>query len=278
MNLKCSVCLLSALLATTPAFPATYTTQKEEPVKTITNQWNGRHVAFLGDSITDPNNRSASKHYWEFLAEWLGIHPHVYAKSGHQWDDIYHQAERLKAEGTEVDAILIFAGTNDYNAGVPLGPWYDYKPVETTVKGGGREVRLQRTPQQTDQTFCGRINRVMDYLKTNFPDKQIIVLTPLHRGAARFSGNNIQPEESFPNRLGLYIDDYIKEVKETSTVWAVPVIDLSSLSGLYPTNDAHARYFHNRDTDRLHPNTEGQRRMALTLMYQLLALPGGFQL
>jgi len=26
----------------------------------------------------------------------------------------------------------------------------------------------------------------------------------------------------------------------------------------------------------LHPNAEGHRRMALTLMYQLLALPAGF--
>ena len=42
-------------------------------------------------------------------------------------------------------------------------------------------------------------------------------------------------------------------------------------------NDAHARYFHDKDTDRLHPNAEGHRRMALTLMYQLLALPASFR-
>lgn len=32
-----------------------------------------------------------------------------------------------------------------------------------------------------------------------------------------------------------------------------------------------------KDTDRLHPNAEGHRRMALTLMYQLLALPASFR-
>lgn len=277
MYLKCSVCLLSALLTAMPALPATSTNDRaEEPVHTLANQWEGKHVAFLGDSITDARHVGTKKCYWEYLTEWLGIHPHVYAKSGNQWNDVYRQAERLKAEGTEVDAIIIFAGTNDYNAGIPLGPWYTYEPTETIVKGGGKEVRVQRLPQLTDKTFRGRINRVMDYLKTNFPDKQIIVLTPLHRGAARFSGNNIQPEETFPNRLGLYVDEYINTVKETANVWAVPVIDLGSLSGLYPVNDAHTRYFHDKDTDRLHPNAEGHRRMALTLMYQLLALPSGF--
>ena len=33
------------------------------------------------------------------------------------------------------------------------------------------------------------------------------------------------------------------------------------------------RYFSNPETDQLHPNAEGHRRMALTLMYQLLTLP-----
>ena len=56
-------------------------------------------------------------------------------------------------------------------------------------------------------------------------------------------------------------------------MWAVPVIDMNSASGLYPMLDEHAQYFNKRDTDRLHPNDEGHRRMARTLMYQLLALP-----
>ena len=192
-------------------------------------------------------------------------------------DGVLRQAERLKADGTEVDAIIIFAGTNDYNAGIPLGEWYDYAQTETTVKGGGKEVRTRRMPQTNDATFRGRINRVMDYLKTNFPEQQIIILTPIHRAAAQFSNQNIQPEEAFPNKLGLYVDAYVNAVKETAGVWAVPVIDLNSLSGLYPMNDAHARYFHDKDTDRLHPNAEGHRRMALTLMYQLLALPASFR-
>lgn len=276
MYMKLSVCLLSALLTALPAFPASSQPASDEPVQATANQWKGKRVAFLGDSITDSVRVGTTKCYWEYLAEWLGIDPQVYAKNGNQWDGVLRQAEHLKAEGKAVDAILIFAGTNDYNAGVPLGEWYDYAQTETVVKGGGTETRARRIPQTNGATFRGRINRVMDYLKTNFPTQQIIVLTPIHRGAARFSNENIQPEEAFPNKLGLYVDSYVSAVKETANVWAVPVIDLNSLSGLYPMNDAHAPYFHTRYTDRLHPNAEGHRRMALTLMYQLQALPASF--
>jgi hypothetical protein len=36
------------------------------------------------------------------------------------------------------------------------------------------------------------------------------------------------------------------------------------------------RYFANPERDQLHPNDDGHYRMALTLYYQLGALPGGF--
>ena len=106
-------------------------------------------------------------------------------------------------------------------------------------------------------TFRGRINIAMSYLKANFPDKQVILLTPIHRGYARFGDNNIQPDESYPNSLGLYADAYVDAVKEAANVWAVPVIDLNSICGLYPNADSHTRYFHDAQSDRLHPNSEG---------------------
>ena len=62
-------------------------------------------------------------------------------------------------------------------------------------------------------------------------------------------------------------------IKEAANVWAVPVIDLNSFCGLFPLLDEHAQYFRKSDTDRLHPNTEGHKRMAYTLAYQLLGYP-----
>jgi lysophospholipase L1-like esterase len=91
-----------------------------------------------------------------------------------------------------------------------------------------------------------------------------------------FSADNIQPPESFANACGLFIEDYIQAVRELADVWAVPVIDLASISGLYPMLDEHAKYFRNADTDRLHPNTEGHWRMAWAIAYQLLGYPADF--
>lgn len=96
------------------------------------SRWRGRRVAFLGDSITDPHHVGTTRCYWEFLADMLGIVPLVYGVNGHQMSDLYGQAQRMLAEqGDSVDAIVVFAGTNDYNGGVPLGEWYDTGERET---------------------------------------------------------------------------------------------------------------------------------------------------
>lgn len=249
-----------------------------ENIVGCTNQWNGKRVAFLGDSITDKAHVGTTKNYWQYLSEMLGIKPLVYGINGNQWNGVYEQAVRLKAENSgNVDAVIVFAGTNDYNAGVPLGEWYASADENTLVKGNRIETRKKRAFLFDENTFRGRINIVMDYLKRNFPAKQIILLTPIHRAFARFGNDNIQPDESFSNRLGLYIDQYVAAIKEASNIWAVSVIDLNSICGLYPLMDEYAGCFHKADTDRLHPNAVGHYRMAKALAYQLLSYPADFE-
>ena len=278
MHIRYSALLLSALLLSTDVYPCTVYVLPQVQEVPASNQWKGKKVAFLGDSITDKIHVGTAKNYWQYLSELLGLESFVYGINGHQWNGVLRQAEKLRTErGDDIDAILIFAGTNDYNAGVPLGEWYTEKHEPVEVSGPKQEVRKRRTLQMDEQTFRGRINRVMSYLKTNYPTKQIILQTPIHRGYARFSDNNIQPDESYPNRIGLYVDAYVDVIKEAANVWAVPVIDLNSISGLYPVNDSHTRYFHKEDTDRLHPNADGHYRMAKALMYQLLAYPADFE-
>ena len=194
---------------------ATLLVNKQIVEKMPVSQWRGKKVAFLGDSITDKSHVGTTKNYWQYLEEMLGIEAWVYGINGHQWSDIWEQAQRLKDEkGNNVDAIIIFAGTNDYNCGVPLGEWYSYELSNVEVSGPQIEQRVKRVPQMDESTFRGRINRVLSYLKSNFPQQQIILLTPIHRAQAHFSADNIQPEEAFPNRLGLYINDYVEVVKE----------------------------------------------------------------
>ena len=241
----------------------------------LASQWNGKRVAYLGDSMTQKPG-DGSTVYWEYLDTLLGIEPFVYGISGHQWNDIYDQAVKLKNErSADIDAIFIFAGTNDYNNSVPLGDFFTETKKQTNYDGQN-VIRKYRSRIYKDSTFCGRINKVMAYLKNNYPTQQVIILTPLHRGFAKFSDRNVQPGENYCNGQGLHLEDYVNSLKEAALNWAVPIIDLYSISGLYPLADSHARYFRDKETDRLHLNSEGNYRLAKTIQYQLLTMPSTF--
>lgn len=243
----------------------------------VEHPWKGKKVAYFGDSITDPRNKASKKKYWSFLEEWLQITPYVYGVSGRQWNDIPRQTDKLKEEhGNDFDAILIFMGTNDYNNAVPIGQWFEEKMDK--VEYGHQYVkrmedRMRRTPVMDKSTYRGRINIALDSLKRTFPTKQIVLLTPIHRAGFYANDKNWQCTEDYVNRCGEYLDAYVESVKEAGELWAVPVIDLGSLCGLYPMLDSHKQYFKDATTDCLHPNDLGHERMARTLMYQLLALP-----
>ncbi len=244
----------------------------------VSSQWEGARVAFLGDSITDARQIGTTNDvYWNNLREILGIEAYVYGISGHRMNQIIGQAEKLEAEhGQDVDAIIVFIGTNDYNGNIPVGEWYTVSEREVEVSGPQTATRLYREMVFDDETFKGRTNNTMRWLKSHYPDKQIIFLTPIHRGYARFGDNNIQPAESYANACGHFIDDYVQAIKELANVWAVPVIDLNSICGIFPMADEHAHYFRDAETDRLHPNTEGHLRMAWALAYRLLGYPARF--
>ena len=244
--------------------------------------WNGKKVVYLGDSITDPSQISRHNHgvYWKYIQDIYGVEPHVYAVSGYQWDRIFPMAQKMKEElGDSPDAILIFLGTNDYNSGVPLGNWY--RIVEEDVNRRGVTIRQPRRYFEKNMgTFRGRINTVMEYLKQNFPDQQIVLMTPIHRGYANFGGHNVQPSECFPNVLGHYLEDYVKVLREAADIWSVPLVDLYRDSGLYPADPAYSKYFRKGGEDgkdNLHPNGLGHLRIANTIMARLRSLPPGFK-
>lgn len=265
--------ILSSNLSAQSLFPKIKIEKKE---KTLQSQWKGKRVAFLGDSMTDPGRVGTNCIYWEYLSELLGIVPVVYGKNGHQWNGIYNQAKKLYEEkGNEIDAIFIFAGTNDYNAALPIGEFFSLSKRTTSYDGKDVELNF-RNPLINDNTFCGRINKVISYLKETYPHQQIVLLTPIHRGYARFGKDNVQPDENYANRAGLFIDEYIETIKKAGSVWSTPVIDLYAMSGLFPLSDSQLQYFAKKETDRLHPNALGHYRIAKTLQYQLLALPSVF--
>ncbi len=244
----------------------------------VNHPWNGAKVVFIGDSITDPRLHAGEVvKYWEFMEEWMGIEPLVYGVSGRQWNEVEKVAQKVYDDHqNDFDAILVFLGTNDFNAGLPVGEWFTEKGEYVMAAKGQKEqlqLRGHRTPVMDLMTFKGRINLGMSCLKRLFPGKQIVLMTPLHRAYANFGETNVQPDENYRNSCGEFVDAYVQAVKEAANLWAVSLIDLNSLSGLNPMLEEHVQFFYNSDYDRLHPNTEGHRRIAKTIQAQCLALP-----
>ena len=241
--------------------------------------WYGARVGIIGDSISDPNVANGPEKYYWYMAREIGIIPCVVATNGREWNDVLRQAGNLKSEyGDDIDAILILLGTNDFNAGVPIGEWFTEEYVKVEAANGepkSMQTRRHRTLNLDQSTFKGRINLALDSLKNMYPHQQIILMTPLHRGYAKFGETNIQPDENYTNRCGEYVDAYINAVKEAGNVWAVPVIDLNAISGIFPLNRSQKDYFP-RDQDRLHPTDEGHERIAHALIAWLRCLALGF--
>lgn len=170
-----------AMLACMPAGSMAQTEGKDAalnmPGGYVRHPWHGKRVGYIGDSITDPKNNSndIKEKFWGFLHRCLGITPYVYGVSGRQWSDVPGQAELLEKEhGGEVDAIIVFIGTNDYNAGVPVGKWFTETDDTVTVVSGGVKTlcrRKKRVPVMSKETFKGRMNIGISRLKQLFPDR-----------------------------------------------------------------------------------------------------------
>ena len=263
------ISLLAAMLGITSALAQEVT---------VTHPWAGKRVALFGDSITDPGlgRDGGFTMYWAYLQEWLHLDIYNYAVSGRQWNDIPRQLHALQAEhGNDVDAILILMGTNDFNMGIPTGEWFTEK--EEYVLAGTdmnepafMQLRKRRYPVMDNSTVKGRMNIALKLIKETYPQCTVVLLTPLHRGWFRLDEGNVQPEESYQNRVGEYLDAYVNAVKEAANIWSVNVIDLHAVGNMNPL--AGQESYYKADWDHLHPGKEGNLRLAQVLYYQLLTI------
>ena len=243
------------------------------------HDWRGLRVGVLGDSITDRNQTSSQNVYWQYLAKWFAWEKTgVYGISGHTSELIPWQTDQMAADmGDDVDAVTILIGTNDYASSVPLGEWYETATEPVNWWGKEKPMAVRRYSQDKG-TFRGRLNLALEKLKRRYPDAQIVLFTPIHRAYFWYSETNVQPSENVPNEIGLHIEDYVQAIREAGQIWSCPVIDLYGESSLTPMlKESHAKLFRSSDKDRLHPNSEGQRRMAALIYTKLQSLPGAFR-
>ncbi len=234
-----------------------------------------KRFCFLGDSMTEGVGVKAGERYFDLLGVYMKAETVGYGKNGAQLSAVAKQAERMYAEfGQEIDAVFVFAGTNDFYGNVPIGEFFteDTESVVCARDADGNEIQREdrrvRRPIFDISTVCGRLNTVLGFLKEHYPRTKIFIMTPIHRAFATFGPKNIQYSELYANSLGAFFEDYITAVRHAADVWSVQLIDLYRESGLFPLSDLNAaEFFVNTERDRLHPNAAGHRRIAKTILH-----------
>ena len=151
-------------------------------------------------------------------------------------ETIYDYTFEMRAEimDRDVDAVVVFGGTNDYGHG---------------------DAKFGNIDDKDIYTYCGAINSLITKLKKDFPKAEIIFMTPLHRL------NETDPHA--PDNKTL--EDYVVAMREICKKRSIKVIDLFALNNMDPADE---KLF----ADGLHPTDEGHAVLAETVAQEHLKL------
>ena len=136
------------------------------------------------------------------------------------------------------DLVTVFAGTNDYGLGTPLGAPGD--PASAN-------------------TFYGDVQKVITKIRTASPTIELVFLTPIKRGD--YSHQPVYPEA---NDAGFTLDQYVKAIKDVCAQNNVKVINLFVTSGITEKNVSQYT------DDNLHPNWDGAELIAAAIQRGLI--------
>ena len=208
------------------------------------SRWADTSVVFVGDSIT--YGSGTTKTYHAYLREMIGFRSVM--AMGVAGSCISQRSDYGAANSPlvnryqnipDADLIVIFMGTNDYGHETPLGT-----PSDTT-----------------DGSFYGALDTVISGIRQAHPNSQLVAVTPLHRygfGTSKITGKAFTYDH-LPNGRGHTLGDYVSAIRTVCGRYAVPVIDLYSISGLDPSDPAHKSAYM---PDGLHPNAAGHEKVA----------------
>ncbi len=199
-------------------------------------------IAFLGDSITEGVGASTQDAKYvnifskitntKVLNYGIGgtrIAPQRKPSANEIWDKDF--ISRVPEMEENVDAVIVFGGTNDFGHGD--APFGNISDTEAT-------------------TFCGACDYLMKILIEKYPSKPIVFMTPLHRLTEEYKINEFGLERKT-------LTEYASVIRKKAEKYSIPVLDLFSMSGMQPNIEAHnVLYF----GDGLHPNDEGHKRIA----------------
>lgn len=211
----------------------------------------GKTVAFLGDSITEGVGASCVENrYTDVFARLTGGVALNYGVSATRiarqkvvTEDLCDRDFNMRVEEMDAsaDVVVVFGGTNDFGHGdAPIGRFTD----------------------NTVYTFYGALHVLYRQLLERFPEKDIIVLTPLHR----LSENVTINERGIPCEP---LKKYVEAIREVAEYYSLPVLDLWKMSGMQPSVDViREKYM----PDGLHPSDLGAAKIADKLRDFLISL------
>lgn len=223
----------------------------EEVIKNNTEDFSSLKIACLGDSITDATNLadvySADEYraysYPARLGELLGAQVSNYgiggSSYGRYWDKAF--CERYQDIPEDTDMIIIMGGAND-----------GFCLHEDMV--GSMDNREQRT-------LYGDLDELMRGLKENYPDAEVIFMTPMP---------NLLHDVLRKDRPELLSQTVIVDaVTELAAEYGYSVIDLYN-SNFFDSHDADivSTYI----PDSVHPNEEGYEIFAKHVAAEIMRI------
>ena len=198
-------------------------------------------INFLGDSITQGYNASVyEKNFVSLLEKNLNLKmARNYGISGTRIsrqdggdmafiEDFCMRAEKMDKNA---DIVIVFGGTNDFGHGTsPMGEFSD----------------------RTNYTFYGALHCLCQMLIEKYMGKPIIFMTPLHRANETDGGEGAKMGNNT-------LSDYVAAIKEVASFYALPVLDLYSVSMIQPQVEFIRESL---CPDGLHPNDLGHKLLA----------------
>lgn len=183
----------------------------------------------LGDSITEKNSH-ATKHYYEYVKEWLGLGTiNNYGSSGSTISSTHlPMSSRYSTMDATADIITVFGGVNDHGKNSPMGVFSD----------------------TTNTTFYGALHVLCQGLIKKYPSKRIGFITP-HRTS--------HWDWTETNDIGIKLEDYVNAIKEVCAYYSIPVLDMFHEGNMYVVISEQSTLY---TTDGLHLNTKGQELLA----------------
>lgn len=206
-------------------------------------------ITCLGDSITAASNLDTIENYQSMsypsqLGEILGAEEVVNlgiggSSIGRYWENAF--VDRYQEIPEDTDVILVMGGTNDGFC--------------------ASEKELGNLEKREKDTFTGDLDELLFGLQKDYPDAQIVLITPLPNvlhDLLRKSRDYLLPQSAF-----------VRVMKQLGEEHGIPVIDLYN-SNFLDTHDAAV--IHALMPDGVHGNETGYRMLAQHIAAQLILI------